>query len=50
LSTIGCNVYSGDDKKLQKLITLPAPHGERSHLLDWCFRHLQYEVDYSLVE
>jgi len=44
-----CSVYSGDDKKLQKLITLPT-QGASSFMLDWCFRHLQYEVDYSLVE
>jgi hypothetical protein len=45
-----CSVYSGDDKKLQKCITPPAPRGTRSLLTDWCFRHRQYEVDYSLVE
>ncbi|XP_045808544.1 uncharacterized protein LOC123902794 isoform X1 [Trifolium pratense] len=47
-------VFSGGDKKLQKYFTLPA------HLVgtgiagyfprDWYFRHLKYEVDYSLVE
>jgi len=52
-STI-CSIYSGDDKKLQKCITLPAPL--ESHptsvdwKVDWCFRHLKYEIDYSLVE
>ena len=45
-----CSVYSEDGKKLQKCIKLPAPHGTFSTMLDWCFRHLQYEVDYSLVE
>jgi len=45
-----CSVYSGDDKKLQKCVTLPALHGTSSHMYDWCFRHQQYEVDYSLVE
>ncbi|KEH33542.1 putative F-box domain-containing protein [Medicago truncatula] len=49
LSTI-CSVYSGDDKQLQKCITLPAPDATRCLMVDWCFRHLQYEVDYSLVE
>jgi len=44
-----CSVYSGDDKKLKKCIMLPA-HGAYSYMFDWCFRHLQYEVDYSLVE
>jgi len=45
-----CSVYSGDDKKLQKCIRLPAPDGKFSSILDWCFRHQKYEVDYSLVE
>ncbi|GAU32342.1 hypothetical protein TSUD_43840 [Trifolium subterraneum] len=48
-STI-CSVYTMDDKKLQKCITLPAPSGTSFSELDWCFRHLRYEVDYSLVE
>ncbi|RHN81178.1 hypothetical protein MtrunA17_Chr1g0196241 [Medicago truncatula] len=29
-----CSVYSGDGKKLQKCITLPAPHGTFSSMLD----------------
>ena len=45
-----CRVYSGDDKKLQKCITPPAPHGTYSKMLDWCFRHLRHEVDFSLIE
>jgi hypothetical protein len=49
LSTI-CSVYSGNDKKLQKSITLPAPDAPMCLMLDWCFRHQQYEIDYSLVE
>jgi len=52
-STI-CSVCSGDDKKLQKCITLPAPLKSYPPTVgwkfDWCFRHLKYEVDYSLVE
>ncbi|RHN82367.1 hypothetical protein MtrunA17_Chr1g0209191 [Medicago truncatula] len=54
-STI-CSVYSGDDKKFQKYIKIPAPHetsssphGTSSFMLDCCFRNLRYEVDYSLV-
>ena len=56
LGSTVCSVYSGDDKKLQKYIKIPAPHKTSfshetsSFMLDWCFRHLQYEVDYSLVE
>jgi hypothetical protein len=49
LSTI-CNVYSGDDRKLQKFIALPSPRASLFIMFDWCFRHLQHEVDYSLVE
>jgi len=48
-STI-CSVYSRDDEKLQKCITLPAPDETEGTRVDWCFRHLRYEVDYSLVE
>ncbi|XP_045797760.1 uncharacterized protein LOC123891943 [Trifolium pratense] len=48
-STI-CRVYSWDDKKLKKCITLPTPDETGAFLFDWCFRHLQYEIDYSLVE
>jgi hypothetical protein len=42
----------GDDKELQKYITLPthASPGRYPWMLDWCCRHLRYEVDYSLVE
>jgi hypothetical protein len=45
-----CSVYSGDDKKFQKHITLPSHHGTKSFISDWCFRHLHHEIDYSLVE
>jgi hypothetical protein len=45
-----CSVYSGDDKKFQKHITLPSHHGTESFISDWCFRHLHHEIDYSLVE
>jgi len=52
-STICC-VYSEDDNKLQKSITLSDPHesplATEGLKVDWCFRHLKYEVDYSLVE
>ncbi|CAJ2629963.1 unnamed protein product [Trifolium pratense] len=48
-STI-CSVSTLDDKKLQKCITLPAPRGTSFSMVDWCFRHLRYEVDYSLVK
>ena len=44
------SVYSGDDRKLQKSITLPSPRASLFVMFDWCFRHLQHEVDYSLVE
>jgi hypothetical protein len=44
------SVYLGDDKKLHKDIMLPAPLGASRFKFDWYFRHLQYEVDYSLVE
>ncbi|RHN81780.1 hypothetical protein MtrunA17_Chr1g0202841 [Medicago truncatula] len=51
LSTI-CSAYSGNDKKLQKSITLlvPAPDATMCLMFDWCFRHQQYEIDYSLVK
>ena len=50
-SSTMCSVYSGDDKKLQKSVMLPAPNKTNwFQIADWCFRHLQYEVDYSLVE
>ncbi|AES58998.2 hypothetical protein MTR_1g012330 [Medicago truncatula] len=40
----GTQLEFWDDKKLQKCSTLPAPpYGTDSHMLDWCFRHLQYE-------
>jgi hypothetical protein len=51
-STMECSVHSWDDKELQKYITLPthASPGRSPRMIDWCFRHLRYEVDYSLVE
>jgi hypothetical protein len=52
-SSTECKVYLGDDNKLPKYINydrLQAPPNERPRLLDWCFRHLHYEIDYSLVE
>ncbi|XP_050912284.1 uncharacterized protein LOC127127200 isoform X4 [Lathyrus oleraceus] len=50
-------VYSGSNNELLKCI-VPAgrrrPHRRssrsRTYWLDWCFRNLHYEVDYSLVE
>jgi hypothetical protein len=47
-----CRVYSGDGKKFKKCIMLPTPGetGKGKVLFDWCFRHLQYKIDYSLVE
>jgi hypothetical protein len=50
--TSKCTMYSWDDKKLQKDITLPSHGSTRRHpsMLDWLFRHLRNEVDYSLVE
>jgi len=39
-----------DDEKLQKCITLPAPDETKGLMVDWCFRNLKYEIDYSLVE
>ncbi|CAJ2630428.1 unnamed protein product [Trifolium pratense] len=49
-----CRVYSGDDselhRKLQKYITIPVPLGIRTFPADWYFRHIKYEIDYSLVE
>lgn len=50
-----CTVYSGDDGKLVKSIRpsrrarLQAHPRSRIRWLDWCFRHLHDEVDYSLV-
>ncbi|XP_004496806.1 uncharacterized protein [Cicer arietinum] len=53
LSSTKCSVYLGDDNKLPKCIRpdrLQNPPRTGPYLLDWCFRHLHYEVDYSLVE
>ncbi|PNX54905.1 hypothetical protein L195_g048528 [Trifolium pratense] len=50
ISSTICRVYSWDDKKLQKCIMLPTPDETGVFVFDWCFRHLQYEIDYSLVE
>lgn len=47
-----CEVYSMNNKVPQ--ITIPggteAPPRSRPYWLDWCFRHVCDEVDYSLVE
>ncbi|XP_045822247.1 uncharacterized protein LOC123915142 [Trifolium pratense] len=47
-----CIMYSWDDKNLKKCITLPAQASgrKRPYIHDWLFRHIKYEVDYSLVE
>jgi hypothetical protein len=49
-----CQVYSGDNNKLLKCIapsgSLQTPSRSSFYWLDWCFPHLQDEVDYSLVE
>jgi len=50
MSSTSCSVYSWDDKKLQKCITVSTLDGTGSFMFDWCVRHLRYEVDYSLVE
>jgi hypothetical protein len=44
------SVYLGDGKKLHKDIMLPGPLRAGRFKFDWYFRHLQYEVDYSLIE
>ncbi|WJX24641.1 hypothetical protein P8452_13726 [Trifolium repens] len=49
-STTICKVISADDKKLQKCITLPTFGEAKFYIYDWCFKHLQHEIDYSLVE
>ena len=52
-------VYKGDNNKMPefilpgfKLSELPHPSYccSKQRYKDWCFRHLQYEVDYTLVE
>ncbi|WJX95779.1 hypothetical protein P8452_77059 [Trifolium repens] len=50
LSSTVCRVFSGDDKKLKKCITLPTAEEANYFVYDWCFKHLPCEVDYSLVE
>jgi hypothetical protein len=50
LSSTVCRVFSGDDKKLKKCITLPTAEEANYFVYDWCFKHLRCEVDYSLVE
>jgi len=50
-------LFKGDDNKMPEII-LPMVHVEGVPLrssseqpyLDWCFRHIRYEIDYSLVE
>jgi hypothetical protein len=46
-----CTMYSWDDKKLQKDMTLPS-YASRKYpsMHGWLFGHLRNEVDYSLVE
>jgi hypothetical protein len=50
---LSCTKYIvcvGDDNKLPEYImhdTHRIPPRERGYLLDWCFKHLHYEVDYS---
>jgi hypothetical protein len=46
-SSVEVGVYSEDDKKCTTLLT---SQERRSFMRDWCFRHVQYEIDYSLVE
>ncbi|CAL5192565.1 unnamed protein product [Lathyrus oleraceus] len=55
--SIECEVYSGSNNELLKCIVPVGrrrPHRRssrsRTYWLDWCFRNLHYEVDYSLVE
>ncbi|XP_045796742.1 F-box protein At3g56470-like [Trifolium pratense] len=51
LSRVEVSVYSGDDKKCTPFLTPDESHSyTHSFTLDWCFRHVRYEVDYSLVE
>lgn len=49
-----CEVYSASNNELIKCIVptgRPCLHPRsKFHWLDWCFRHLHDEVDYSLVE
>jgi hypothetical protein len=47
LASVEVSVYSGDDKKCTTVLT---PHEINCFIHDWCFRHVRYEVDYSLVE
>ncbi|XP_045820398.1 uncharacterized protein LOC123913639 [Trifolium pratense] len=50
LSCTKCIVCVGDDNKLPEYImhdTHKVPPREGGYLLDWCFKHLHYEVDYS---
>ncbi|KAL5078447.1 hypothetical protein RYX36_017431 [Vicia faba] len=53
LSSTQCIMSIGNDNKLPEYIShdrLSNPPKGRPYLLDWCFKHLHYEVDYSLVE
>jgi len=52
-------VYKGDNNKMPEFIVPrlkrsdlihPSYCPPKQHYVDWCFRHLQYEVDYTLVE
>ncbi|RHN65247.1 hypothetical protein MtrunA17_Chr3g0077851 [Medicago truncatula] len=52
LSSIKCTVCLGDVNKLPKYIRQDRHRisaRKRPYLLDWCFKHLHYEVDYFLV-
>ncbi|AES68342.2 hypothetical protein MTR_3g006180 [Medicago truncatula] len=52
LSSTTCKVCLGDDNELPKYIKhdrFRVPPKENAYLLDWCFRHLHYEVDLSPV-
>ncbi|CAL5201079.1 unnamed protein product [Lathyrus oleraceus] len=51
LSSTQCIVSIGNDNNLPEYIShdrLSNPPKGRPYLLDWCFKHLHYEVDYSL--
>jgi len=52
LSCIKCIVSLGDVNELPKYIRQDQHRTsarKRPYLLDWCFKHLHYEVDYSVV-
>jgi len=43
-------VYKGDDNKIPKFVPPSGTTPSKQPYLDWYFRHLLYEVDYSLVD